>query len=102
MFRIGQKVVCVDDKLVDLNTIAPWARNPSRLTGVLVEGHIYTITGVNVENEIDLLHRPCVTIAEERIPHAYLATRFRPLVETKTDISVFTEMLTTTKKTEKV
>lgn len=86
MFYIGQKVVCVDD---------------SQETGIsvpLTEGKIYEITsirrkgdaigiqvyGVNIERQIGRN-----MIYEDH----FAAERFRPIIENKTDISVFTEIL---------
>lgn len=101
MFRVGQKVVCVEDKpmLVD---IFPYRA----AVGVnLIKGNVYTIRGV----VFDLKGTLCVYLVEARSPlpplsngmeRPYFATRFRPLVERKTDISIFKKMLN--KRLEKV
>lgn len=78
MFHVGQKVVCVDDSPVALWP-APFKK-----------GEIVTVSGPsNSPNCIRLVEYP-----EGSGPAAgYYASRFRPLVEKKTDISVFTEIL---------
>jgi hypothetical protein len=81
MFRIGQKVVCIDDSIEH--------DEPGPHT---VKGRIYTISSMPLwENEPTLLF-------EELPPHwdpnwstGYNPECFRPIVET--DISVFTAML---------
>lgn len=75
-FRVGQKVVCVDD--AD--------------TAFVREGAVYTIVRV---------HSPFVTLDRLDLPAAgsmegMYGRRFRPVVERKTDISIFTELLTPT------
>lgn len=80
-FRVGQRVVCVDDGPHRDGT-------PSALRG----GAIYTVhkcfqhrLGIGVLLvEVDLPRRFA----------GFYATRFRPAVERKTDISIFTAMLT--------
>lgn len=81
MFRIGQKVVCVEDK-------GQRGRPP-----FAVKGNIYTIS--------DMVTLPDYCIGAVRLeelahamtePHEWLfAWRFRPVKET--DISIFTAML---------
>lgn len=73
-FRVGQKVVCV--------------RADS--SGRLVEKKIYTISGFGVYVDEVLFD---VAEVKTSVPHAWCRTRFRPIVERKTDISVFTEIL---------
>lgn len=89
MFRVGQKVVCVDA-----------ANPPSGILSrrglpdvTLVKGNIYTVTGVGLRHPYDLTGFPCITVAEEPDPHFYWAHRFRPLVERKTDIGFAHEIL---------
>jgi|HubBroStandDraft_1064217.scaffolds.fasta_scaffold70069_6 hypothetical protein len=95
MFYVGQKVICVDASRADPSTIRPY---PFIAHHNLVKGQIYTIVAVGLTNDLDLLNRPCVAIAEHKFKHAYIASRFRPL----TDISVFTVMLNEKKITEDV
>jgi hypothetical protein len=91
-FRIGQKVVCVDasDGVV----------GASMFSDRLVKGNIYTIRGFNSP---DYLNDTLGLLLEEIIgeistswdeEYGFRQNRFRPIVERKTDISVFTAMLT--------
>lgn len=101
MLRVGQKVVCVD------------AKNTHTL-GIheLTEGQIYTVVWIGqlppgIENLLnEYLGVGCwrkapyyVLVAEARRlgPVPFASTRFRPVAERKTDISVFQAMLKTTK-----
>lgn len=77
-FHVGQKVVCVDDSL---------PANPWHQQHPLVKRQIYTIH--KLELQPDVL---CLDI--DGSGRQWQHWRFRPLVEKKTDISVFTEMLT--------
>lgn len=74
-FRVGQKVVCVNDGLVFLLG-----------TPDLKRGQIYTVRKVYM-NTGDLMLRL------ENVSSGWVATRFRPIVERNTDITVFTEIL---------
>lgn len=96
MFRVGQKVVCVDD-----GGPGQWAPE-SRLT----VGGVYTIKelgravadapGVRLFERV-LSSQPGRVGSFSKKPFSdnfYMASRFRPVVERKTDISIFTKMLT--------
>lgn len=89
-FRVGQKVVCVDDAEPTFHGV--WAHYQ-------VKGQIYTVTAVGLVNNLDRKKLPCILVAElnrnELSP--LWEHRFRPIVERKTDISIFTKMLTDTK-----
>jgi hypothetical protein len=93
MFYVGQKVVCINDK----------PRRPnSRL--LLKRGAIYTIARVVDHSDdplceggdplgLSLVEVP--DLKETKCFYAdYWSGRFRPAVERKTDISIFTKMLT--------
>ena len=92
MFEIGQKVVCIRGSQDNNITVLIWG-------GYHVhEGEVYTIRGF-AANPIDMTS-PGVYLEEIINPSgllgdevAYRMDRFRPIVEKKTDISVFTEML---------
>lgn len=78
MFRVGQKVVCVD----------------ASGTFHLEKGAIYSILSIEVA---DISGSPILQV--DCRPdifgcRGYYATRFRPLVSRKTDISIFTALLT--------
>lgn len=87
MFRVGQKVVCVSADPSDVVNF-----------GIRVGG-IYTVSGMGI---FEKGQPPLMDLAEIKthVAHAWLPDRFRPLVEHKTDISVFTSLLTPTKQTE--
>lgn len=81
-FHVGQKVVCVvsDDY------------------GVTVEGRVYTVSSLipRGKSEADGRMVPGITL-HEVAPFFYAgfdSRRFRPVAERKTDISIFTAMLT--------
>lgn len=89
MFRVGQKVVCVD---------ASGVASP-----FIVRGRVYTITGFD-NRRAGNSDQPGLYLAEVRAVEtrenyaSFLARRFRPIVERKTDISIFTKMLTPKKR----
>ena len=80
-FRVGQKVVCVNARPID---------SPIFEGEAPVEGLIYTVTSNFVA-----WAEPHIELAEIKNGRrrGYRARRFRPLIEHKTDISVFTAML---------
>jgi hypothetical protein len=84
-FRVGQKVVCIsEDK-----------------TRILRRGRIYTIASIRWIGA-DETNDPGLGVTVEETPTKeddewfaeFRAERFRPIVERKTDISIFTKMLT--------
>ena len=89
-FYVGQKVVCVDAKA-----------SPGRIWGAdrPVEGATYTIVGFSKS-----LYDGSETLCFEEIKNSsvvglgYHARRFRPIVERKTDISIFKAMLNPSKQ----
>lgn len=94
-FHVGQKVVCVDAS----NTPgARWHGGEAP-----AEGHVYTVMGVRVSRkgvqvlqlrEIERCEAVKAWVARNIGEFAgYDARRFRPVVERKTDISVFKAML---------
>jgi len=95
MFRVGQKVVCVDASPITPGSIFTGAQ----------EGGIYTVRWVGPYED-----EPCIRLQETQrdcwvrgvrdLP--YRSCRFRPLVERKTDISIFKALLNPTKQTERV
>lgn len=104
MFKVGQKVVCVNtDMLPNRPDWAKW----HDLDG-LTKDQVYTVREImpgyqNCWNDGPL---DCIRVEEIRrssrksgheVPFACF--RFRPLEEQKTDISIFTAMLTPKKKT---
>lgn len=97
-FRVGQKVVCVDDDWSRLSQVhrccAP--NRPSRGNTYTIRAMSYVVDG----RQTVLLEEIKNGIVEWKAPWgkqepAFYIGRFRPLVEKKTDISIFTEMLKT-------
>lgn len=101
-FHVGQKVVCIDDQ------VRVSARNPGifkrfrkfrDLHHNLNEGDIYTITALGSEWDV-IKNAEFLTLLVDGAWHfgsrhvGFPSFQFRPVVETKTDISVFTKMLT--------
>lgn len=82
-FRVGQKVVCVNA------TDGYGSLYGAGYTHGLREGAIYTISKITDET--------FVSVAEIKVG-GWRADRFRPIVEKKTDISIFTAMLKTKKQ----
>ena len=84
MFRINQKVVCVDA-----------GQSAYGLPVRLKRGAIYTVTGIvdRGGNNCGLYLAETTGIHDLRHHPAFRATRFRPAVERKTDISIFQEIL---------
>lgn len=88
MFRIGQKVVCVDDtRLAGCDGTGP------DVNRWISAGQIYTIRKTTFRKSplvwLQGVNRACVNFYDS----GFHASRFRPVVEKKTDISVFTEIL---------
>jgi len=102
MFKVGQKVVCVN---VDPS-------RPGRMWVVSEApslGRVYTIADMwkdQVINEIVFdfieLSRSDFAVVLKGRKLGYGSWRFRPVVERKTDISIFTAMLNPAKAKEKV
>jgi len=94
-FRVGQKVVCVDDR-------PDWHSR----TKFFERGHIYTISDLKMNSQFITGPRSYgagsgIRFVEVAEPHEYAwfdARRFRPAVERKTDISIFTAMLNPSEK----
>lgn len=84
MFRIGQKVVCVKGKQWKHTRgpgIGPF-RHPE-------SGQVYTVYGIDTVDG-----REWLRIAEcDPDFNCYIKDQFRPVVEKKTDIGVFEEIL---------
>lgn len=85
-FHVGQKVVCINDG----NYFNIKDELGSGYDGGLRNGNIYTITMIEDGKFLHLA---------EMARNAWNKCRFRPVVEKKTDISIFQEMLTKTPAT---
>lgn len=99
-FYCGQKVVCVSyqwDSIWD--AIRALFFRPS--SGDLVVGEVYTVSNLILDDVGDVY-----TVEVAECPHpenkfweaGFAPECFRPVVERKTDISVFTRMLTAKRK----
>jgi hypothetical protein len=85
-FRVGQKVVCVDaGPLVNDAGFVSEAKS-------LQEGTVYTVTDLFERNGVKAL-KLAEASPEQSGRIAFNARRFRPVVERKTDISIFIAML---------
>ena len=99
MFYVGQKVVCVNGNFIDRDKhFYPDDVLP-------VTGGVYTVRelfsrhrkpGMRLIEIRNPLHNHCGCLME----CGFHRSRFRPLIERKTDISIFTRMLTPNKATE--
>lgn len=94
MFYVGQKVVCINDQTIDPK---PGAR-PAQLDGI-TRGRVYTIRHVSAApfHGIRLVEifrcQPRYYGGGYMVDLPYDASRFRPVVERKTDISIFHRIL---------
>ena len=105
MFYVGQKVVCVDNKpRIDADHFGPFRRTfPMPLT----IGEIYTVRGFDRNGSYDyglylIECRSTYPARRDGTERGFYSSRFRPLVERKTDISIFTKILDKTKSKEPV
>lgn len=96
-FRVGQKVVCVNADRWPL-----WAKNSCVLP---VHGRVYTVRDIWSFSKgpviyLDEIKNPACCVNDDSgalIEPGFPALRFRPVVERKTDISIFTSMLNPSK-----
>ena len=91
-FRIGQKVVCID--ALHPRTLSQWWIELWHPYEHAVEGRVYTISNIyllGADQMIELVELP--SPATDFWYAGFFADGFRPVVERKTDISIFTKML---------
>lgn len=101
VFRVGQKVVCVDDDW------ASWQVSDMRRAGIAspVKGNIYTVRSVEMMDGdafilLSEIVNPIIVYSDiGRGEQGWDPVIFRPVVERKTDISIFKAMLNTTPET---
>jgi hypothetical protein len=79
-FYVGQKVVCVNDA----GLAGASYSHPMR-------GNIYTISAIGLFDGAP--HVDVVEFVLYPVPLAWKAYRFRPAIQRKTDITIFTEIL---------
>lgn len=83
-FYVGQKVVCVDDSRA-------WP-HINGMQAPVSAGGVFTISQVGLTHRLDTQKRPCVTLVE--FPGWIMwSHRFRPAVETQTDISALKQIV---------
>lgn len=92
IFRVGQKVVCI-------KAHPEWVR---ACCAVPLVGRTYTVRGIDdtggllLEEIVNRHHPFAFDISTGRLSPgeaSFYVDRFRPVVERKTDIAIFTEML---------
>ena len=97
-FRVGQKVVCVDDDWYGPDDL-PLAML-DYVKSVPIKGAVYRVRSINVEGPAPA--PPYIRLSEIVNPRPpapkdeveWRANCFRPVVESEADISIFTKMLT--------
>lgn len=90
-FRVGQKVVCVDDRPTPLGFAPPFEAGNVLTIIAITEGFSHHGRDFGL-----IFHEvPCVAPYDD----GYSVKRFRPVVERKTDISIFKAMLNPSKQT---
>lgn len=101
MFYVGQKVVCVDDSETD-NMGKKELRKDDIYTVIWVGRHFHPDEMVERQcvRLAEVIRKPCEIDPDGSMP--FRASRFRPVVERKTDISIFTEMLNPSHKVVEV
>ena len=105
MFRVGQKVVCVNAGVVGSTPgdMAPW--EPSE---EVFEGRVYTVAGsfANPDTGEPMVRlyevRRCISAIRSWGHDGYYAIRFRPVTERKTDISFAHEILRKVSRNDRV
>jgi hypothetical protein len=103
-FRVGQKVVCIDDgRYISVRVARRGIRRflPHPFTLLdhnLNRGDVYRITKIEFRNDAETAE-PVPLLSVDGARHfeypniGFLPGQFRPVVEKKTDISVFTDLL---------
>jgi hypothetical protein len=95
MFHVGQKVVCIYAGNIPGN---PHATGRFEASEALVEGNVYTVRKY-YHNEwgaqvwLDEVARSAMSQKRWGVNVGYNADRFRPVIEKKTDISIFARIL---------
>lgn len=77
MFHIGQKVECIE----------------TSPRGTAIKGQIYTVSWIAPPGRFS---KPAIRVVEipcHPVTGGFWASRFRPIIERKTDISIFRELL---------
>jgi hypothetical protein len=108
MFRVGMKVVCVDGEYSG-SLVRQTLGGDEYEVPMPKRETIYTIRDIEFQSESvcavrleEIVNPICRSISDGVMEPNYRSTRFRPVVERKTDISLFTAMLNPTKQKERV
>lgn len=106
-FRIGEKVVCIDDSMRVCYRKSGWFerwRSWIKLAHNLNRGDIYTICGFQTYQGTSGDSVVCVLVAEawhfEFREIGFPAFQFRKLVTRKTDIAIFNKLLIPSRERE--
>lgn len=85
-FHVGQKVVCIK---------ASWrpAQGSMRAANAPHYGRVYEISGLDFDGDRLFLELVGCELHPELCTQSFEAGAFRPVIERKTDISIFTEIL---------
>lgn len=94
-FHVGQKVVCVDDAYFWYPGLV---QRPVRGIVYVIRAFTYGICSDGSRGEGLLLVGVQNRNGAGGLEHGFKPGRFRPIVERKTDISIFTAMLTPAKQ----
>lgn len=89
-FMVGQRVVCIDDDWPDWGLVQERFQvpMPSRVPMI---NEVLTIAAIRAGTK--LLTKHIVWLYFQEIEHGWSYRAFRPLIERKTDISMFTRLL---------
>lgn len=96
-FHVGQKVVCVDD---DFSNCGRLPLNLPRKGGIYTLRDPFSADGWTWWRLVEVVNAPANPLNGQygvQEP-GFVPRRFRPIVERKTDISIFTAMLTPSKQ----
>ncbi|WP_040677416.1 hypothetical protein [Rhizobium mesoamericanum] len=101
-FRVGQKVVCVDDA-VDRSDVPEGARIVGEGMDGLRKGAVYTVRDIffcpgwkeAVIRLCEIKRFPFNRVGKVEYESGFAPWRFRPVVDRKIDISIFTKLLKT-------
>jgi hypothetical protein len=100
MFNVGQRIICIKTSKF---THPSWALVPNRVT----VGALYTVRAIgalrykrNLEPAVWLeeVFNPVISWTDRVCEYGFHAGWFRPTQERKTDISIFTKLLTPKKE----
>ena len=106
MFYVGQKVVCIHSGFMPGISLPDEEQFSDE--EAIHEGQIYTIRRILIDEEDDMIFHLEEVFRDESSREwygddaGYCARRFRPLVENKTDISIFKKMLNPDNHNEKI